>query len=340
MRVFVYEYGCAQSSADSLIPPSIQREGWAMLEALLEDFNSTPGVETTCLLHESFQGNPSGKKCRLMGSEEEENVFRELARQADYTVVIAPELRQILLERARWAEEHSTLLSPLPAAVRLAGDKLALCGYWQSQGIPTPDTYLVGSGIAVPSPYPVVVKPRFGAGSTATRRADDPQDFLEALGECGNELSEGDLIAQRYVDGIPASVGFLACEETALPLLAGHQHLSDDGCLHYLGGELPLPEDLARRALALGRRAIGNMRGLRGYVGVDLVLGPDPGGSGDYAIEINARLTTTYVGLRQLAEDNLAQVMLQIVQGTEVPAIRWRPGKVRFRADGSIDAPA
>ena len=52
-----------------------------------------------------------------------------------------------------------------------------------------------------------------------------------------------------------------------------------------------------------------------GYVGVDLVLGREPDGSEDVVIEINPRLTTSYVGLRAAARTNLAEAMWQVAQG-------------------------
>ena len=38
--------------------------------------------------------------------------------------------------------------------------------------------------------------------------------------------------------------------------------------------------------------------GLNGWVGVDLILGPDIKGSKDFVFEINPRLTTSYLGAR------------------------------------------
>ena len=76
------------------------------------------------------------------------------------------------------------------------------------------------------------------------------------------------------------------------------------------------------------------MAGLAGYVGVDLVLGAADDGGEDRTIEINPRLTTSYVGLRALAEANLAEVLVKVVRGEVVPAVAWRPGTVSFRADG------
>jgi predicted ATP-grasp superfamily ATP-dependent carboligase len=91
--------------------------------------------------------------------------------------------------------------------------------------------------------------------------------------------------------------------------------LSDDGRFKYLTSTLPLAPDLTRRAERLALRAIDSLHEPRGYLGVDLVLGDGAHGADDYVIEINPRLTTSYVILRTATRENLAQAMLTIISG-------------------------
>jgi predicted ATP-grasp superfamily ATP-dependent carboligase len=121
----------------------------------------------------------------------------------------------------------------------------------------------------------------------------------------------------------------LISEKQTIPLLPARQNLSRDNRFRYLGGSLPLPEISASRAIALALQAVAGIDGLRGYVGVDLVLGDD---GHDYAIEINPRLTTSYLGLRQLCEQNLAERILRLAQGEIVEPPSWRTGTVAFAA--------
>ena len=106
--------------------------------------------------------------------------------------------------------------------------------------------------------------------------------------------------------------------------------MSKDGRFQYHGGVVPVPEVLAERAARLARRAVAPIGGLCGYVGVDMILGDAPDGSSDVAIEINPRLTTSYVGLCALAESNLAAAMLAAVRGDTIPSAVLRPGRIRF----------
>jgi predicted ATP-grasp superfamily ATP-dependent carboligase len=112
--------------------------------------------------------------------------------------------------------------------------------------------------------------------------------------------------------------------------------LSDDGLFTYYGGACPLPGPLNARAQALVLDAIEVFPPPLGYIGVDLVLGDAEDGSNDYVIEINPRLTTSYVGLRALSKTNLAQAMLDVARGRE-PGLAWKEGRVRWSADGAVE---
>ena len=71
------------------------------------------------------------------------------------------------------------------------------------------------------------------------------------------------------------------------------------------------------------------------YVGVDLVLGSAPDGSQDCVIEMNERLTTSYIGLQALTETNLAEALVNVAIGKEAN-LKWRSGRVRFYSDGQV----
>ena len=101
MRVFIYEYFSAGGPGSA----AIRAEGRAMLSAVAEDLGRAPGVEAVTL--------------PAVTSDAEESAFRELARGASWSLVIAPECDGLLAERCRWVEEEGgRLLGPSAAAHR------------------------------------------------------------------------------------------------------------------------------------------------------------------------------------------------------------------------------
>jgi tyramine---L-glutamate ligase len=332
MRIFVYEYTCSGGLAKDMTYRSLHSEGWAMLSALLADFERVPGVETVTLLPVGVAH--AGKTQVENVHDDEEMSFCRLAREADYTLVIAPEFQDILATRCRWVlQAGGRLLGPDLSAILLTSDKLELAQHLLGEGIRTPATALHDG--RKPTQFPAVCKPRYGAGSQATFLARNSEELQACERQAAVGESLGQRIIQPFIPGRPASVAFLTGGPEAIALLPTEQILSGDGRFHYRGGRMPLPRPQAERALRLARQALDTIAGLRGYVGVDLVLGAAADGSEDYVMEINPRLTTSYVGLRVLAETNLAEAMLQAGRRQEVKDLRWRPGNVEFSADGT-----
>jgi predicted ATP-grasp superfamily ATP-dependent carboligase len=326
MLIFVYEWTACVPDA----PPSLRREGWAMLWAVLDDFQKSRRVQTVTLVHQQFPHLPPGQVVHVRDSAEEEERFADLAGSADATLVIAPETSAVLQTRCDWVERAGgTLLGPTSRARRIASSKQQLGMLWQKCGVPTPPVLACGDDVRKLRQFPVVVKPDDGAGSQATVLVRNPEQLGEELRHSSN------LIAQPLVPGQAASVAFLIGPRACIPLVPAVQHLSEDDHFQYLGGTMPLPSPLEKRAASLGRRAVQVCDGLRGYVGVDLVLGPAE--DQDFAIEINPRLTTSYIGLRMLTRDNLAMAMARVALGEEVGQIRWLEQTVRFYPDGRLE---
>jgi len=68
---------------------------------------------------------------------------------------------------------------------------------------------------------------------------------------------------------------------------------------------------------------------LRGYVGVDVILTQDEA----LLIEINPRLTTSYIGLRQVIDLNLAQAIWGARFRGTLPSQVRLSGQVSFTKD-------
>ena len=251
--------------------------------------------------------------------------------RADYVLLIAPECDGWLLRMVRAAEQMgSHLLSPGSEFVRWASDKHATAELLRGQQARAPAGMrcreLLETGGVPPLEYPLVAKPMDGAGSSGIcvihHRAE-----LQTLIDSG-KLRDHDR-CERLHPGRAASITWLCGPRAACSLQPCWQNLSDDGTYQYLGGAIMLEEQMIGRA----RRLVAPLRPLLrttvGLVGVDFVLGDDPTGRQDVIIEVNPRVTTSYVGLRRYHGCNLAQAMIDIAAGR---AINIRPsGKLTMQ---------
>ncbi len=66
-----------------------------------------------------------------------------------------------------------------------------------------------------------------------------------------------------------------------------------------------------------------------------MVLGDGTDGQEDAVIEVNPRLTTSYVGLRALANENLSEAMLAVASG-KPPRLSFSDCPLEFDADGTV----
>ena len=331
LRIVVFEYFTARPPGSD--PPSLRRAGRAILRAVSRDLARSPGVTVTVV-------PPSPRPW---------NAFRRSLRGADATLVVAPETGGILTRLLRVAiEKRVTLLGPGPRAARLAGDKLATLRLLRRAGVPAPRC----ARLPMPSVAglrgrrrPFVLKPRDGCGAEGVSIVRAAGDIDAAL-QRARAATRRDLLVEDHLPGTPASVSVLveagpaagasgrSAARRIRVLALGRQRMSGRSALRYLGGELPWRPARARMAIGTAVRAVAALEraagDLRGFVGVDLIVGP----RGAHVLEINPRLTSSYLGLRHVLEPAPATLLCAAVLGPRAHGRLRTNGSVRFHASG------
>jgi len=310
------------------------REGDAMLAALAEDLLSLSGVDVSILrdFRLPLPGGLGGLDVhRVHAADQEGPLLRQLAGDADWTVLIAPELDGVLARRAALAEAGGArLLGPSRRQIQVLADKHAAAKALAKSGIATPRGVRLKPGERLPMSftYPAVIKPVDGAGSVGVQYVESPRDTLADV--------RGVRRLERFSPGTPASVSGLCGPVHRLALMpCGQKIVRRQRRLSYEGGWLPLTPSLARRATRLASRALSALDCRYGYIGIDMVLGPSPDGTDDVVVEVNPRLTTSYLGLRAAARQNLADVMLELAAG-HLPAVTFRREGLVYGSCGGV----
>ena len=328
-RVFVSEYITSGAWADRPLVGSLATEGQAMLVALAEDLADDPQTEMVTSWDARLGEFPIAgtRVVAVETTDEAQLTFRRLAGSTDRTLVIAPEIDGLLRDRfIQVTEAGGTWVGCHADTITLCSDKLATARHLEQHRLPVIDTRTAEE--PRPDSESVVWKPRDGAGSLgiSTTSRSDPSPHP-------------DYIVQPLVEGRHVSVAVLCGDHGTISLPVAEQHLSGDGHFSYQGGRVPgFPVDSApcQAISRLARDACHSLGHAEGWIGVDLVLLED---NTPVIMEINPRLTTSFLGYRRLAPDF---PLSQVVTSTGLPAgISWEwchagGEPVEFTSSGTV----
>lgn len=283
MAEFITGGGCAGGA----LPESLAREGGLMVGALVRDLASL-GLAPTVLRDARLPALPGARRTVWVeGAEGFEQAWERELPAHDLALPVAPESDGALERLTLAAERAGTALwSPASEAVRTGASKLASVRALAGAGVPVVATVQAGAPLP-PGPLGWVVKPDDGVGCEGQR--------LVAPGRLPGPCGPGRWVVQPLEQGRPASLTLLCARGEAGLLAANLQEVERLADGFRLRGVRVNALWRERQALEpLARAVVRALPGLRGCVGVDLVLGPD----GPKVLEVNPRLTTAYAALQ------------------------------------------
>lgn len=306
MKIFIFEHVCGGGMAGGQRPHEWVEQGASMLEAAVSTARAA-GVDVVMTLDVRSAAVCSGVVPVVIESAAHlAHHFDRLSRSVDGVLVIAPETEGIL---AAWARRLDVLgaisLGSDVDAIRLCADKVALAAHFLRSDIPTPPVI----DARPPARFPVIVKPRDGAGCQQTYVCRDAEEW-RSLGGGGSAT-----IVQPFChwpNGLSIGVSLLVQNHTVRPLICRAQRLEavGDGPLQliYHGGTAMDDSALCARAQRLAVQAVASVPGLHGILGVDVLLAAHP--EQDMVIEINPRCTLSFAALPPTDRARMASAWL------------------------------
>lgn len=287
-----------------------------MLLAITQDLLHIGDVEVSILRDQRVQLGEIGAHCtEVANAESTYREFNRLAANCDGTLIIAPEIDNCLWQWTRRAIDlGARLLGPGPSLVEIASNKHRTTELLAKNGVPVPKGRCWNRRDPLPDnlTFPLVAKPIFGAGCHGVRKVGS-QTVLSRHLACF--VRETEWRFEEFCAGTAASVSAICSSRDVWILPPCTQRLNDD-LTEYLGGDMIGEPGLVCRAVKLAEQTLSILPEKRGYISLDLQLGRDSLGSEDYVIEVNPRLTTSYVTLRSRLGTQMAR---RIVESLSFP---------------------
>ena len=329
MRVVIYEWCMSGGLAGG--DAAIAREGRMMLEALAADAAADPAIEVDVLVEEGRDVDvPARGRVVPVPIGAAGAALIAAARAADWSVIVAPETDGILAALvASTRRAGGRVVAPTGRVIEIAADKQATIDALAARGVPVPAGRPLAAGVRVPPGFrmPAVRKHRTGCGG----------DGFEVLGAHDGPAAGHPARIEAFAAGTPVGVSCICGTPATIVLPPMRQSFDAGRSLRYLGGDLLADGQLAARAIELARRAAAAMGADAGWLGVDMILGPRPDGRDDRVLEVNPRVTTSFVGLARLFSSSLVATMIGAATGAAkppVPVASPDPTRAGFRVPG------
>jgi predicted ATP-grasp superfamily ATP-dependent carboligase len=253
--------------------------------------------------------------------------FGELCGGVDAVYVIAPESGRMLERLVEVVDVSGGVsLNCTVDGIKCVSNKMRFYERLKRSGLRFPETVLLDIGetsagvrsLVEDLGYPLVFKPLDGVSCLGLSVVNDGCDVAGAVKKVARESGGKQFIAQRLVKGNAASVCMFSVGDEAVAATLNGQLVSlasPEEESAYFGGFVPFNHVLVGEALRAAQKAVELVDGLRGYVGVDMVLTDDD----VFVMEINPRLTVSYVGLREVVGFNPAAAIVDAVTEGKLP---------------------
>ena len=332
-RIFVFEYTVGGGFYAEEITSSLLCEGYAMLRSIAEDFKNLGYKIITQIdqriLHlakylsvDQFYPVDSNNKFN--------DVFSRCIDMVDICFIIAPEFSNILYNLTRIAYDlNKTIISIGLEGIKLGASKIATYNYFKNNEVKTPKTFLIPSLNGKfdlnfiytqfeKYNFPVIIKPDDGVGAESIYFFPDIDGVANFF---ANPYLDFDFnrkyILQEYIYGDDYSVSIINKplknnqKNVNTILSINSQKIKYKNCLGkalYEGGYTPVPRfNFLKKKLKKLLNKI-DLSNFDGYLGIDFILTKE---NEIYFIEINPRLTTSYIGIRKIYSQNILSLLEQ-----------------------------
>ncbi len=311
MKILVFEYIAGGGFNKHDLPESLANEGRLMLQALLDNLSVISGIEIIVMLDWRIADSinmPGIARAVIHPEHDSHEQFIKLTGQCDAIWPIAPEFDGILRSLCHSVESMGkVLLNSSANSVAITSDKFKTYQLLSQHKIATVPTRLFDGNWE----NECMIKSVDGAGcadSYVIRNRDEFSLLSARLQGAGRYL------IQPHVQGKKTSLSCLFKHGRAWLLCVNEQKFRIvDHQYRLFEIEVNHQTDSSAYRDLIGRLAQA-LPGLWGYAGIDLIETSDQ----ILVLEINPRLTTSFVGITNALGINVADMVLQLLEGDPI----------------------
>ncbi|MBS7539426.1 ATP-grasp domain-containing protein [Ancylobacter lacus] len=310
MLVFVCETVTGGGFAGPELPASLIAEGALMRDALIGDLEDLPGVRVVTTHDDRLPPPPRGQSRPVKAGPAAWEMWAELAAEAHCCWPIAPETGgELAALVALMRTVNARVIACDAATLEIGASKLATSQRLAAAGVPVVPTWRAGE-VPADHPGPFVVKPDDGAGTLLTFVVATPPRPSFTGG-----------VVQPLVEGEAWSLCALCQGGRSHVLSVNRQNVvrtEDRFMFHGVTVGVEPPDS---RLEALTAQIFAALPGLHGLIGIDYIETP----KGPVVLEINPRLTTSYVGLHRALAINPLAFVAELIRDGAVPDLPHLP---------------
>ena len=327
--LFIFEYVSGGGFNQMEIPSSLFCEGYGMLKSIILDFKKLNLTISTLLDHRIFFLSSYLKADNIKETRVEDDyieLFKAEVKKCDYCFIIAPEFSKILYTLTKIVKDYNRkLLSVDLEGIQLGMSKFETYKFFKKNKINTPLTYRIPfKGKSLDFNFisqkfdefksPIIIKPDDGVGAESIYYIESESQLSKFIHEHINKLEKDRCyILQEFIEGEDLSISLIAHKELLdkfdknhLILAINSQNINIKNQKvksEYFGGYTPV-NDLHIQISSILEKF--DFTKFNGFFGIDFIRKAD---NSIFFIELNPRLTTSYIGVRKILSYNPTDVI-------------------------------
>ncbi len=302
MNLFIFEHITGGGALNQSPPNSLVVEGQLMLDAVISDFCIFEHISIKTIQESKYKRITANADTIWVTTQSEfKESWNNLLFDCDGVLIIAPESNNTLLNLClEVSTKRIGSFNCLPEAIKLSGDKYQTYKALRNAKIPVIPTYRTLEELPNDIEQ-IVLKPRDGVGCESTHIFENINHIDHSI------LSSNNFILQPFIHGDTVSVSAVALESEIKVLACNRQIMQNkDNLLKLSGCEVGIQTDSFGELEKITNNIAAAVPGLRGYIGIDFILSE----KGPCVVEINPRLTTSYIGLNEALGETPATYIL------------------------------